>query len=174
MFFFFVYHKHLHVNAHWDQNSQLCVVMNSPSFACSYIDRSLDGIRLFRDSVCLVWYWQRSILWCDVLLFVFLFLVIKECQEHVVVFFSAYVLQISPQIFCVFCLSFLVCVFVCIFIYLMRCVGRISVLVIPDRLLGSVQWGHHQYLTVEHKPRHDIPTCRDTKTNAVLFFAHFQ
>ena len=51
--------------------------------------------------------------------------------------------------------------------------GHISVLVIPDRLLGSVQWGHHQYLTVGPKSRHDIPTCRDTKTNAVLFFCMF-
>ena len=54
--------------------------------------------------------------------------------------------------------------------------GHISVLVIPDRLLGSVQWGHHRYLTVRPKPRHDIPTCRDTKTNTVLFYSlcHFQ
>ena len=53
--------------------------------------------------------------------------------------------------------------------------GHISVLVILDRLLGSVQWGHHQYLTVGPKSRHGIPTCRDTKTNAVLFFCicHF-
>ena len=34
----------------------------------------------------------------------------------------------------------------------------ISVVVMPDRLLGSVQRGHHQYLTVGHKPRHNIHT----------------
>jgi hypothetical protein len=42
-----------------------------------------------------------------------------------------------------------------------------SILEIPVWALWSVQWESHQHLTVDQKPRHAMPTCRDT-TKLVL------
>ena len=93
-----------------------------------------------------------------------------SCQS----IFKTFVANFTTRFLCVsVCLFLFACL--CCFLYILCDVlGASLSFVLSDRLSGSVQWGHHQYLTVEHKLRHDIPTCRDTKTNVVLFFAHFQ